>query len=487
MASQPNVVLVVTDTTRADDAFDPRVGPTLADLGRTGTRATQAFSTAPWTLPSHGSLFTGTYPSKHGAHAEHERLDEDPPVLPELFADAGYETVGLSNNTWVSTEGGFARGFEQFQQMWQLVQSSAAIGEVDDVLEESRPRALLRAIFDGTGNPLVNAANVLYHFLARGRAEGGGERTTRWIDDWLTGRDEDRPFFLFANYLEPHLEYRPPERLADRHLPDDVSYEEAMEIPQEPWRYLAGEVELSDHELQILRELYRAEISLFDEHLADLKESLQAAGEWEDTLLVVVADHGENVGHHGMMDHQYCLYDSLLHVPLVLHGDAFTDGEELTDLVSVADIAPTLLDAANIDAPEARAEFQGQSFHPGAEPDPREFLVAEYMGPQPTMEALEQHVEELPEHVFELDRSLRAIRTEDWKFIRGSDGSTELYDLDADPTEGRNLAADRPEQVEALSERLDDWLDSFEAADSEEDVSLDPERKAQLEELGYLR
>ncbi len=485
MVPKPNVVLVVADTTRADDALDPRVAPTIADLRREGTTATRAFSTAPWTLPAHGSLFTGTAPSLHGAHADHERLDGDLPTLPGLFREAGYETVGASNNTWVSVEGGFGRGFERFRQMWQLVQSSTALGEVDDVLGESRLRALTREVFDG--NPLANAANVLYHYLARGRSEGGGGRTTDWIADWLGDREEGRPFFLFANYIEPHLDYRPPKRLAVEHLPEGVSYREALSVSQEPWEYLAGNVTLGERELRILRGLYRGEIARFDEHLTRLRDVLIGAGEWEDTLLVVVGDHGENVGHHGMMDHQYCLYDSLIHVPLVLCGGAFDGGGELTDLVSLVDLPPTLLDAAGIEAPDARTQFQGRSFHPDADADPREFVVSEYVAPQPTMAALERHVGDLPEHVYEYDRSLRAIRTGEYKLVRGSDGSTELYDLDADPGEVHNRVDDHPERVAALSERLDDWLASFEHADADESVTIDGERKDQLEQLGYLR
>ena len=485
MATQPNVVLVVADTTRVDDAYDPRVAPTVDDIGREGTRVTRAFSTAPWTLPAHASLFTGTTPSRHGAHADHERLGDDLPVLPELFRGAGYETVGASNNTWVSAEGGFDRGFEQFRQMWQLVQSSRALGEVDDVLAESRLKALAREVFDG--NPLVNAANVLYHFLARGRSEGGGGRTTGWIEDWLAGRDDDRPFFLFANYLEPHLDYRPPRRLAVEHLPDGVSYEEATSIPQGPWAYLAGDLELSDRELEVLRGLYRAEIARLDEHLARLRTALVEAGEWEDTVFVLAGDHGENVGHHGMLDHQYCLYDSLLHVPLVVRGGAFDDGGELTDLVSLTDLPPTLLDAAGIDAPEARERFQGRSFHPEADAPSREFVVAEYMGPMPTMEALERNVGDLPEHVYELDRSLRAIRTEEYKLVRGSDGSTALYDLQADARETRDVADDHPARVEALINRLDRWLDAFEHADVDESVAIEGDRRDRLEQLGYLQ
>jgi len=485
MAAQPNVVVVVADTTRVDDAYDSQVAPTLAELATSGTRATQAVSAAPWTLPSHASLLTGAPPSEHGAHADHERLDDRLPVLPEPFRAAGYETVCVSNNTWLSAESGFDRGFDEFRQMWQLVQSDNALSELVDETEESRARLVARKLFDG--NPLVNAANTLYRQFVRDRSDDGAERSTSWIADWLTGRTRDDPFFLLVNYLEPHLEYRPPRETTERHLPEDATYEEAMDVPQEPWAFLAGDLDLSERDLGLLRALYRGEITYFDEQLAALRTALQAAGEWEDTILVVTADHGENVGDHGLMDHQYCLYDTLVRVPLVLHGGAFTGGSDLDDPVSLVDLPPTLLDAAGIEAAEARERFHGTSFHPDAEAASREFVVSEYMAPQPSMAALERNLGRVPEDLRTYDRSLRAIRTDDHKLIRGSDGSERLYDLDADPSETTDVSDARPDLVADLTDALDDWLDSVDAAGDRESVSIGDERKARLEQLGYLQ
>lgn len=485
MADRPNIVLVVLDTTRFDDAFDPDVAPTLADLGAAGTRVTQAISPAAWTLPAHASLLTGTYPSRHGAHAGHEALDDSLSTLPELFREAGYETACVSNNTWLSIESGFDRGFDTFRQMWQLVQSETALGELVDVTEERRLTAVARKL--AQGNPVSNIANVLYRTVVRDHSDDGAERTTHWIEQWAEERETDRPFFLLANYLEPHLEYRPPERFATRHLPDEYSYEEAMELPQEPWEYLAGHVELDDEQFRALRGLYRGEIAYLDEQLAALKRALEETGIWEETIFVVTADHGENVGDHGLMDHQYCLYETLVHVPLVLHGREFNRNDDVTELVSLVDLAPTLLDAADVQAHTEREQFQGRSLHPTAEPSPVEFVFSEYMAPQPSMDALDRHVGDLPPDIYTFDRSLRAIRSTEHKLIRGSDGTLELYDLRSDPDELTDVAAENPERVQRLSTALDGWLDTFEDAEIQESISIGGQRKEQLENLGYLR
>ncbi|GAB3319833.1 sulfatase-like hydrolase/transferase [Haloplanus salinarum] len=484
-----NVVLLVLDTARVsavDLAKRSTITPELVEIAGSGVSADTAIAKAPWTLPSHASLFTATDPSKHGAHAGHKRLSDEPQTLAETFAVADYETVAVSNNTWISEEFGFARGFETFVKTWQYVQTDTDLGEIARTEEGTdKLRAVVRRLFDG--NPLTNLANAVYGQFLRNRGDDGAKRTNEWIADWLADRTDDRPFFLFVNYLEPHLEYRPPREHAERFLPDGVTFEEAMDVPQDAWGYIADTVEMTDRDFEILRALYRAEIAYLDDRIGELRRHLEAAGEWEDTIFVVTADHGENIGDHGLMDHQYCLYDTLLHVPLVIHGGPFTGGGTVDDLVQLTDLGPTLLDAAGVDAPEFREQAQGRSFHPDADADPREFAICEYLAPQPSMDALEKRVGTLPDDVRRYDRSLRAIRDDEWKLIRGSDGSTELYDVVDDPEERTDLSDDNPEQVSRLSSTLDDWLDSFEHADVSGTVDMTDDTKERLEDLGYLQ
>jgi len=287
--------------------------------------------------------------------------------------------------------------------------------------------------------------------------------------------------------MEPHLEYRPPERFAERFLPAGVSSDDAIDVRQDAWKYVADKIEVSDRDFTILQALYRAEIAYLDSRIGELKQSLKRNGEFEDTVFVVMGDHGENIGDHGLMDHQYCLYDTLLHVPLLLSGGAFTGGKTVDDLVQLIDIVPTLLDEVGIEAAEFQSQLQGRSFHPDAESDPRNRVIAEYMSPQPSMEALEKRVGVLPESVSRYDRSLRALRTREWKLIRGSDGTRELYHVTEDPGETDDLVESNPDRVETLERELDEWLDSFERADDSSDVDMRQETKDRLEDLGYLQ
>lgn len=478
-----NIVLMVLDTARSDTVHALHQNEEFLS-SHVGTQFSSAFAAAPWTLPSHASLFTGTTPSNHGAHAGHKCLDERQTVLPEILQQEGYETVAVSNNTWISEEFGFGRGFETFYKTWQYVQSETDLGQIaqtENGLDMFKEAA--KAVFDG--NPITNITNAVYGQFFRRANDDGAARTNEWIEDWFTERDDSRPFFLFVNYLEPHLEYHPSKAHAKEHLPEDITYEEAMDVSQDAWGYIVGTVEMTDEDFEILRALYRAEISYLEEKIEAIVDLLKSEGEWNDTLFIVTSDHGENIGEHGLMDHQYALYDTLLHVPLYVHGGPFEDSVR-NNLVQLIDIAPTILDMLDIDASEAREQFQGISFHPDADQS-REYATAEYMTPQPSMDALETKIGDLPDHVYGYDRSLRAIRTDRYKYIRGSDDSQELYDIQDDPGEQTDLADTKPDVVDRLDTTLDEWLDSFEQTERSKDVSMDNDTKSQLEDLGYLQ
>jgi arylsulfatase A-like enzyme len=484
----PNVVLIVMDTARARDvgldSNDPETAPTLRAMAERGTRFTDAHAAAPWTLPSHASLFTGTYPSKHGAHAGHKQLDDRHRTLAESFGDAGYETVAVTNNTWISEEFGFGRGFEEVVKTWQYMQSDTDFGQIARTTEGIEMiGALARQLF--TGNPVVNAINAVYGKFGRKRQDKGAARTNRLINEWLGERSSDQPFFLFVNYLEPHLEYDPPREYAEPFLPTDSSYEAATAVSQDAWSNVAGELDLSDHQFELLRALYRGEIAYLDDRIGELREAItDATG--RETVFVVTADHGENIGEHELMDHQYALYETLLRVPLIAEGGPFDGGGSVDDLVQLTDIAPTLLETADIDDARARNQFQGQSFHPDRDADPREYVFAEYLAPQPSMDALVERVGTLSPETRRFDRSLRSVRTEATKLIRSSEGSTECYRLDEDPDERHDLSERQPELATQLDAQIDEWLDSFEQTEEKETVDIDDETRDRLEQMGYI-
>ncbi|MDB9250749.1 sulfatase [Halorubrum ezzemoulense] len=480
------MILLVMDTARYDfvggEKNGVEVAPEINRLAESGTKFTNAFSAAPWTLPSHGSLFTGQYPSKHGAHADSKHLPEESMTIAEAFSSAGYDTVGASNNAWISESFGFGRGFDDFYKGWQYVQSETDLGKAGLMNEGTDMwRAVAKEVFNG--NIAKNLVNAVYAKLRFGESnDDGAERTNEWVTDWISSHNSNDPFFMFINYLEPHLDYSPPREVAERFLPDDVSYEEAMDVPQNAWKYVTGQLSLTESEFEILECLYAAEIAYTDAKIGELVDHLKSEGEWDDTILLILGDHGENIGDHGLMDHQYCLYDSLLHVPLVAHGGPFTGRGVNEDLIQLTDIAPTLLSELNIKSPEFHNQTQATEIFDGE----RESVIAEYVAPQPSRESIEKRVGD-PDNVMDTyDRSLKTIRNREFKFIRGSDGSTELFNIADDPQEQDELSADQPDIVAEMSDELDTWEQSFAQTVVDDDNDVDESTQERLEDLGYI-
>lgn len=478
--TEQNVVIAVLDTARAKEVYSPHVDtPRLDELAETGISFTKTYADAPWTLPSHGSLFTGCSPSKHGAHADNKYLDDHLKTLPETLRENGFGTLAVTNNAWVTDEFGFGTGFDSVFRTWQLFQTETDFGEIamttDGVDQIKKSAKSLLA------NPIYNTVNAIYGKLLYRRNDYGANRTNQIIQSQL--KEVEQPYFLFVNYLEPHLEYDPPASYARKYLPDSISHDEAQDVPQKPWEYLCQKIDMTELEFDILQSLYSAEISYIDSKIGQVINLLKERGDWDDTIFIVLGDHGENIGEHGLMDHQYCLHDTLLHVPVILSGGAIESGSTRTDPIQLSDIYPTVLDLLNISDEESETQFQGQSV---LSDDERRKVVSEYMAAQPSMDSLTTKVGDVPDQVHQLDRRLRAIRVDGHKLIRSSDGEIELYDVENDPEEQTDLSDEYQDVVNELESELDDWLESFDQHTSSADPAVSNKTESRLEDLGYI-
>jgi arylsulfatase A-like enzyme len=442
----PNVLLVVLDTTRVDavsrSTSPDSPTPRFARLAGSGVTFSNARSTAPWTLPSHGSLFTGLYPSRHGAHHEHQMLDPERVTLAELLAPT-HETAAFSENPHIVRAKGFAQGFTTFEEAWRPPPEGQRIVSTD-----SR------------------------------------------VVDWLGHRDWSRPFFLFVNLMAAHLPYAPPEGTEKRFLPAGTSAEQVHRMRQVTEREarlaIMGKLVLSPSDLAVLRALYRAEVAHAGSQLGRIVDAIKARGALDRTLVVIIADHGENIGEHKLMEHQLCVYETLLRVPILLRlAGTFDDGSVRNGPVQLVDILPTVLDVVGLPAGQ-RPPVEGHSLVRWEPPADRP-LIAEYMRPvmqRPRFEELD------PSFDFgRFDRRLKSMQVGSMKIIVSSRGDTELYDLAADPGETTNLADARPELTRTLASQLAAW--SARAAPVQGAAStlpeLDQETLRALRSLGYLR
>ena len=432
---RPDVLLVVLDTTRADHAplpeGTPAATPTLTRLAGEGTWHTQAFSTSSWTLPAHGSLFTGRLPSEHGATWKRQRLDDRLPTLAERLRATGRRTAAFSANPWIAPAFGFDRGFDEFTTV--------------DAAHRPRRPALAA---------LLPALAARFDDFLPFEDKGGASLVSALLRDarWRSG-----PAFTFLNLMEPHLPYRPPGRFLKTARGDGWGRKALARLDQGHLRGLEPDSDLDAREIAGLRRLYAAEVAYADWLLGQLVRGLERAGRLDRTLIVVTSDHGENLGDHPPLDHQFGVWDTLLQVPLLVRWPGRVPaGTTRDDLISLADLPALVLELSAADRPAAAdtlpaadaavattgpaaAGFDGAPPTIPQEPvSEHAFVSFEYDRPGPLLDSLRNRG---AGDVSRFERDLSGVRTRALKWIESSDGRHEAYDLVADPGELRNLAA----------------------------------------------
>lgn len=437
--SRPNVVLVVLDTVRRD-YVGPGAGgvsntPVLDGLAREGTTFTDVWANAPWTVPSHASIFSGLLPSSHQCTGRSFRFAVMSPTLAELLVDSGYEAEAFYSNPWLTDKlTGMLRGFEQH------------IAGPDDDTD----------IFN--------------------RGEQGGPQTVRNVSKWLSRRDRSRPFLLFVNFLEPHLPYDPPvdyrrKYLAD--LPPDAVFETRWAL-----EFNAGALPAEDVDFERARRLYAGDVHTADQYLGNVIRLVSENAPGEDTIIIVTSDHGENLGDHNLMDHQFGLFETLIEVPLVIKAPGRLEPGSRDDPVMLTDLYDTVLELAGVtdgpDTPHSRSLL-------GSPASPDRPLIAEYSGANASLvHALLELNPDVDTSRIEL--AFSKVRVDTLEFAVASDGSRTLYDLASDPGRTRNLADERPGQANVLF----DLMPLVQRVD-EEEVEVDEEMREWLRSLGYIR
>lgn len=465
--TSPDILLLVLESTPATHlscyGYHRSTTPHLDQFATEGVLYEQAISAAPWTLPSHASLFTGLYTSQHGTHFGNPYLRNDLLTLAEMLQQRGYATAAFTTNDWVNEKFGFDRGFETFR--WA-----------------KRTLEWLNPLF-----PAETRLEKVIRYL-RDPVYAIGYRNNRLLQDWITRtRREGRLFFAYTLYFDPHYPYRPQLPYARQFLKGQSR--PWWRINLDPDRYMAGAVEMSAEDLEVLRALYDSRLASTDAILGQFLDYLRRSGALDDTLIFIVADHGENLGEHGLMSHQYCVYDTLVQVPLIIrYPPLFEAGQRASDQVQTLEIFTTIMDILGIAKSEIPNDVRGRSLVPKKlAGDPLPYAISEYLVPNlARMRRLYPNCD-----INRYDRGLRAIRQNDYKSIFAFNGQCELYDLKTDPGETQNLAAQKPDLVQEMRSRLNDWLASVGATDDEglggeDEADIDPQVVKRLQDLGYF-
>jgi arylsulfatase A-like enzyme len=465
----PNIVVLSAAPLRADHlscyGYGRDTSPHLDTLAAEGALFERVYTTGAWTPPTFGSLLTGLYPSSHGVTVQ-SGLAETVRTLPQALAAAGYRTAGFSTSSLIGQLKQLDRGFHEFHEPWSSRRGDA--GEPGD----GPAGALARAWKTVRGSAVFSEAwRRSKHLSWRlGLSDKEGGRMTRRVVEWIEGEARRRePFFLLVHLQEMHHPYLAPRPHRYRYIvrgAPGVDWELLRRINVNPYLFITGKVSPGVAEFAALAALYDAEIRYTDELLGAILGALGGQGLLDRTVVAALSPHGENLGDHGLGEHQGCLYETLVRVPLILrYPEKVPAGLRVGGLAQITDVFPTLLDLAGVaEVAGVGAEglaLQGWSLLPfDRAAAGREAVYAEQEGY--SLRQLDEIAGPGDQPFLDrFARSLRMIRAGDSKYIRASDGSEELYDLAADPGELDDLAPRQPERARAMAARLDSFLDTL--------------------------
>ncbi|WP_302081853.1 sulfatase [Salinibaculum rarum] len=484
----PNVLFVVLDTVRKDRLsvydYERPTTPTLDSFAEEARVYEHAVAPAPWTLPVHASLFTGRYPSDHNATQETPYL-EDATTLAESLSAAGYATSCYSSNAWITPYTHLTDGFDDQDNFFKVMPGDTLSGPLARIWKTMNDNDRLRSLADR----LVELGNTVHEHLAA----GGGEdsKTPAVIDQTQSFIDDsDAPFFSFINLMDAHLPYHPPEEYVEQFAPGVDS----TEVCQNSKAYNCGARDIDDEEWEDIRGLYDAEIRHMDDQLGRLFGWLKAEGLWEETMVVVCADHGELHGEHDLYGHEFNIYDPLVNVPLLVKHPEIEPGRD-DGIVELLDLYHTILDTTGVEGRgkplDTDRSLLSDSYR---DIDLGEYGFVEYHRPVVELNQLESKASEAG---ITLDADsrfysrMRAARRPDAKYIRNERIDDEAYRLDSDPGETDNIAADGDEAIAATEAALS----SFEArvggewdevGDADPLADMGEEAKDRLRDLGYV-
>ena len=428
-ASRPNVLILSIESLRWDHlgaaGYHRPVSPNLDQLIERGTYFLNGYSQCSWTRPSVASTFTGAYLTTHQVYGERPSEDATPVLqrdkselskipeqfdtLAERFTRAGYHSVGWSSNTQLWEGLGFAQGFAEY----------------DAKSKDTRIVTKLIELFE---------------------------------------QPQKRPFFAFVHFVGPHLPYKPTKEF--RHWDE---HPDGLPIMLKNFRDIqSGKIVLTEQDMDHNIALYDGAILQVDTQIGEVLEVLEREGLTDETIVVVMSDHGQEFYEHGSISHGHTLYEELIRVPIIMAGPGIPSGKRIDTLAQNIDVLPTLVGLA---LGETAKHIQGSDLSPlmhDADAGDRPPILSEIRG---------RH----------------ALREGRWKYIANSEEqSHQLYDLESDPLEHNDLAQDPAQQstLERLSALMADTLaanrELAKAYPTSNTANVPDEVFDRLEALGYV-
>ncbi len=417
-------MLIVLDTVRAKSlglyGYERATSPNLDRFAKSGVVFSHAFSASPWTLPSHGAMFTGRLPHELSG-GWMTPIDGTHPMLAEALSSMGYLTAGfIANTTYCPAEFGLARGFSHYEDHLQSIS-----------------RALMTTSFGAVVSKSLSLQQT--HRFGLKSAERVDSDFLRWIDR----RDTSRPFFAFLNFYDAHAPYEAPAEFSSR-FRSPAPRGDIWSRKLDQW---------APAEIRELNDAYDASIAYLDHQLGLLFDELRGRQLLDNTVVIITADHGEQFGEHGLLEHANSLYLPLLHVPLVVvFPNKVPAGTRIETFVSLQDLASTVL---TLTGQERAQNFPGTplvrfwSGTDSASPEASPPFVAE----------VDTAYDAYPASYPARKGRMRSLFFGTRHYIANEgDKREELYDLSSDFPEQHDLSAIEPSQMRDFRAMLEKAL-----------------------------
>jgi arylsulfatase A-like enzyme len=448
------------DTVRADvfqSLLDSGKLNNIEAIKQNGVCYSKSKSNAPWTVPAHGSIFTGKYPSQHGITGNSPTYGSNP--LVEDLIHKGYSTAAFCANPWLTPEFDFNIPFDRYLTHHELVPGQNEHMNIISHLDNQRWIDFIKGCITSLKSLNytcgVNLLFFIYQYLIR--ADSGTahiiNQSCRWIDD------VSDPFFLFINLFESHLPYEFPARYHPNE-PTDMCLSPEM---QNTMAYNSGFVNVNQSEFDLLKQYYRQSIIYLDAAIKPLLDQINK----DNTAVIITSDHGEHFGEMNRFGHQYSLFDELLHVPLITM-DPITNEDQINYQVETRQIYDYIRNIS-----QNRSHILND----------KEYTLAEYISPKPSYRNLKDTESAEPmAFTQKYKHGARSISKGQYKLIQYSNADHELIDMSVQ--DRVNMAEINNDTIKNMYQEIEYRLGSF-INGSKNDELISDSTLDRLRSLGY--
>ena len=402
------------------------------------------------TVPSHASIFTGTHVSTHGLFLDGDRLSYKLITLAEYLKEIGYNTFGICYQDDVSPITGLHRGFQKFDMNDDpgfFKNFLRNLMKTKKPLQYSSAKKYLGSseTLDGNSNNSIlktfksmDIYKKMYWYFSS-RSDQGAMSSQRKIYNFLQSQKKNTPFFIYLHYDETHLPYRPIHPYRSIFLNKKSLKREPWQVNQDRHKFFLNKNIMDNEDFEILRSLYDASIMYLDKKTYDLYEMLTNMKLLENTIFIIIGDHGDNLGEHGLLSHKYCVYDTLIKVPMFIkYPKEMNLNGHSKKVVHLTDILPTLLDILYKRKHPIIEQLEGNSLiSENIKNRYEQIVISELIKP------FGNDIKYYKTLLKEYNKRMFSVRSDKFKFIWNSSGDHEFYDLINDSHEALNIINDK--------------------------------------------